>query len=171
MNAINIRRATINDAEKLLDFFKKVGGETDFLMMDENGVNMTIEQEQSHLKRYDDTKYGLYLVVTNENDEIVGQSAITQIYPNRKKAEHVYDFGVVILKNYWGRGIASELMAQLINHARQIGVVRLELHVRVKNTTAIKLYQKFGFRIEGTLKNMAKIDNQYQDEYIMALIF
>lgn len=171
MKNINIRKAVINDAEKLLDFFKQVGSEIDFLMMDENGVGMTTEQEVEHLKQYDNPKYGFYLVATNEVGDIIGQSAITQEYPARKKAEHIYGFGIAILKEYWGLGIATQMMEKLINHAKQIGVARLELHVRTINTSAINLYKKFGFEIEGTLKKCNKVGNEYQDEYIMALIF
>ncbi len=48
------------------------------------------------------------------------------------------------------------MMEKLINHAKQIGVVRLESHVRTINTSAINLYKKFGFEIEGTLKKNGK---------------
>jgi len=171
MKNIQIRKGKLSDAQKLLEFFKKVGVETDFLMMDENGVGMTLEQEIDHLKQYDNPKSGLYLVATNENGEIVGQSAITQDYPTRKKAEHIYSFGIAILKDYWNQGIASQMMEQLINHAKQIGVGRLDLFVITENARAINLYKKFGFEIEGTLKKCNKVGDTYQDEYIMALIF
>ena len=171
MKNIQIRKGKLSDAQKLLEFFKKVGSETDFLMMDENGVGMTTQEEETHLKQYDNPTYGLYLVAVNEHGDIVGQSAITQEYPTRKKAEHIYGFGIAILKEYWNQGIATKMMEQLIDYAKQIGVGRLELHVRTNNTSAINLYKKFGFTTEGTLKKMAKIGNDYQDEFIMALIF
>ena len=171
MKNIQIRRAELSDAPKLLEFFKKVGSETDFLMMDENGVGMTAQEEETHLKQYDNPAYGLYLVAVNEHGDIVGQSAITQEYPTRKKAEHIYGFGIAVLKEYWGMGIATKMMEQLINHAKQIGVGRLDLFVITTNERAINLYKKFGFQIEGALKKCHKIGNDYQDEFIMALIF
>ena len=171
MQNIQIRRGVIGDAPALLEFFKKVGAETDFLMMDENGLGMTVTEETEFLKQYNDPRRGLYLVATNENGDIVGQSAITQDYPDRKKAEHIYGFGIAILKDYWGIGLATKMMEQIINYAKQIGVVRLDLFVITTNDRAIKLYKKFGFEIEGTLKKCHKVGEIYQDEYIMALIF
>lgn len=170
-NQITIRSANVDDAKNILEYLKKVGSETDFLMMDENGCGFTIEQEEDHLRQYENKKFGLYLIATNENNEIVAQSAISQEYPSRKKAEHIYNFGIAVLKEYWGNGIASKMMTDLINYAKKIGVIRLELRVRVDNVIAISLYKKFGFEIEGNIKKMMKIGNQYYDEYIMALIF
>jgi RimJ/RimL family protein N-acetyltransferase len=170
MKNITIRPVKINDTERLLDYFKKVGSETDFLMMDENGVGLTVEQEQEYLKQYENPKSGLYLIAENENNEIVSQSAITQIYPNRVRASHIYLFGISVLKSHWSNGIASKMMTKLIEYAKKIGVARLELKVRIDNDAAISLYKKFGFEVEGNIRKMMRINNQYYDEYIMSLI-
>jgi RimJ/RimL family protein N-acetyltransferase len=171
MDNIKIRQANTGDAENLLNFFRKVGSETDFLTFDGNGVGMKTEQEVEHLKQYDNLKYGFYLVATDEDGNIVGQSAITQDYPKSASSSHIYSLGICILKDYWGMGIASRMMEKLIDHAKDIGVIRLDLFVVTANDRAIKLYKKFGFKIEGTLRKCHKIDNEYEDEYIMALIF
>jgi RimJ/RimL family protein N-acetyltransferase len=171
MKNIQIRKVDISDAPALLDFFKKVGSETDFLMMDENGLGTTVQEEEMHLKQYDNPKRGLYLVAVNENGYIVGQSAISQEHPTCKKADHIYGLGIVILKDYWGQGIATQMMNQLINYAKEIGIGRLDLYVVTTNEKAIGLYKKFGFKVEGTLKKCNKVGDEYQDEHIMALIF
>lgn len=170
MDNIKIRQANIDDAENLLSYFKKVGSETGFLTFDANGVGMTVEEEVEYLKQYNDPKRGVYLVATDENGSIVGQSAITQDYPKSVSSSHIYSLGICILKDYWGMGIASKMMEELINHAKNIGCIRLELHVRTDNHKAIKLYKKFGFEIEGEMKRMMKIGNEYLDEYVMSLI-
>jgi hypothetical protein len=45
-----------------------------------------------------------------------------------------------------------------------------EEFVVTTNDRAIKLYKKFGFEIEGEMKRMMKIGNEYFDEYVMSLI-
>jgi RimJ/RimL family protein N-acetyltransferase len=170
MHNIQIRQANIDDAENLLNYFKKVGSETGFLMVNESGIGLTIEEEIEFLKQYQYPIRGLYILAINDENTIVGQSAITQMYPHREKSSHVYRIGMCVLKDYWGRGIASKMMEELINHAKNIGCIRLELHVRTDNNMAIKLYKKFGFEIEGEMKRMMKIGNEYFDEYIMSLI-
>ena len=47
---------------------------------------------------------------------------------------------------------------------------RLELEVFVDNEPAIRLYEKFGFTIEGTLVDFAFRDGQYVDTYMMARV-
>jgi putative acetyltransferase len=45
---------------------------------------------------------------------------------------------------------------------------RLELQVYTDNERAINLYKKFGFEIEGTLRDYAYGDGHYLDAYEMA---
>jgi putative acetyltransferase len=44
----------------------------------------------------------------------------------------------------------------------------LELEVYTDNEPAVRLYQKFGFEIEGTAIQYAFRDGQYVDLYLMA---
>ncbi len=47
------------------------------------------------------------------------------------------------------RGIGALLLLNLVERARERGVVRLTLEVRVSNQAAQRLYEAFGFRVEG----------------------
>jgi putative acetyltransferase len=50
-----------------------------------------------------------------------------------------------------GRGIGSALLAELIEAADEwLAIKRLELTVFTDNAPAIRLYEKFGFEMEGT---------------------
>ena len=51
-----------------------------------------------------------------------------------------------------------------------LNLVRLELTVYTDNEPAIKLYQKFGFKIEGTLERYAFQEGNYVNAYSMARI-
>ena len=43
-----LRDPTLDDAQEMLDYLKIVGGETDYLLADENGIEgLTLEGEQS----------------------------------------------------------------------------------------------------------------------------
>ncbi|MGC8872876.1 MAG: ribosomal protein S18-alanine N-acetyltransferase [Chloroflexia bacterium] len=50
---------------------------------------------------------------------------------------------------YRRRGIGALLLLNLAERARERGVVRLTLEVRVSNQAAQRLYEAFGFRVEG----------------------
>lgn len=51
--------------------------------------------------------------------------------------------------DYRRRGIGAWLLLNLVERARERGVVRLTLEVRVSNHGAQRLYEAFGFRVEG----------------------
>ena len=48
------------------------------------------------------------------------------------------------------------------------GATRLEALVRVQNERGVAFYKKMGFEIEGTRRNAALINGEYQDEYFIA---
>ena len=54
-------------------------------------------------------------------------------------------FGMVTAESYRGRGIATALVARLLNHARTAGAQTAYLQVEVENTPARCTYSKFGF--------------------------
>ncbi len=61
------------------------------------------------------------------------------------KVAHRAEFGVSVLKAYWGMGIGRALTQACIRCAREAGYVQLELSVVADNARAIALYQHAGF--------------------------
>ena len=49
-----------------------------------------------------------------------------------------------------------------------LNLTRLELEVQVDNEGAIRLYKKFGFEIEGTLREYTFRDGDFVDVHCMA---
>ena len=56
---------------------------------------------------------------------------------------------VVVAKKHRNQGIAGQMLKELIAAGEDALVEAFTLEVRVSNTTAIHLYEKFGFRSEG----------------------
>ena len=61
------------------------------------------------------------------------------------KVAHRAEFGVSILKEYWGLGIGRALMEACIHCAKTAGYAQLELDVVAENARAISMYQTAGF--------------------------
>ena len=59
---------------------------------------------------------------------------------------------IAVEKNYRGKGIGTKLFAEIIRRIKLRGVNGITLEVRVSNTAAIKLYEKFGLRGVGVRK-------------------
>ncbi|EDT82699.1 GnaT-family acetyltransferase [Clostridium botulinum NCTC 2916] len=68
-------------------------------------------------------------------------------------------------------GIGKNLMKSGIEWAKENGIFRITLEVDINNYRAISLYLKFGFEIEGTLRNDKMLsDGSYTSGYAMALL-
>jgi putative acetyltransferase len=76
---------------------------------------------------------------------------------------------MAVRDDFQGKGIGSALMVSAIELAdRWLNLRRLELKVFDDNEPAIALYKKFGFEIEGTLRDFAFRDGRYADVLAMA---
>ena len=85
--------------------------------------------------------------------------------------KHIAQFGMMIFKAYWGNGLGKELLKIQDEHAKRLGILRIEAHVRVKNEHGVRLYTKAGFSIEGTRKSEALIDGEMHASYFIAKCF
>ena len=63
----------------------------------------------------------------------------------KDKVRHRAEFGISVLKEYWGLGIGRALLEACIKCAKEAGYAQLELTVVAENARAIALYQKAGF--------------------------
>jgi ribosomal-protein-alanine N-acetyltransferase len=64
-----------------------------------------------------------------------------------------------------GKGIAKALLEQTLSYAKNHGITRIVLEVRVSNAPAIGLYEGFGFEIIGTRKGLYEFPRE--DAHIM----
>ncbi|MCE4600125.1 MAG: GNAT family N-acetyltransferase [Desulfurococcales archaeon] len=74
---------------------------------------------------------------------------------------------IAVLREYRGRGIGSALLSETINAVRDYYKAdSLFLEVRVSNTPAIRLYEKFGFRV---VRRIPFYYRDGEDAYVMVL--
>jgi L-phenylalanine/L-methionine N-acetyltransferase len=107
------------------------------------------------------------VAVLKENGKVVGNIGL---HPTkRERRAHVGQIGMMVHDDYQGQGIGSKLLATAIELGeRWLNYRRIELEVYTDNEPAIRLYQKFGFVIEGTMRQFAFRDGVYVDAYMMA---
>lgn len=104
--------------------------------------------------------YCLYLVAEKE-DKIVGCAGLTAL-DNEGDIDKV-----MVCEECRGQGVASYLMEELLAEGRKRGVQEFTLEVRVSNTPAIRLYEKYGFASEGIRPRF--YDKPVEDAMIMWL--
>ena len=147
---IKIREIEVEDYKELLDFMKKVKGETNFLLGYPNEIKMSYEDEKEYIKKVKSSETSNYFVVMKNNKMIgcIGFNGNTA-----RKMKHYGTIGISVLKEYWGRGIATALLEKLISWSKEKGIKKINLDVFENNERAIKLYEKFGFKLEGCIED------------------
>ncbi|HZS76050.1 MAG TPA: GNAT family N-acetyltransferase [Ktedonobacteraceae bacterium] len=164
---LTLRRAEPEDAEKLLAYIEQVASESENLTFGPGEFGISLEQERAFLQQGAQSPTSLYLLAEVE-DEIAG--TLTFSTGNRPRTRHAGEFGMSVLRKYWGFSIGSRMLAYLIDWARQTGIIRkINLRVRVDNLPAIHLYEKFGFFQEGCITREFYLHGQFVDVYVMGL--
>jgi ribosomal protein S18 acetylase RimI-like enzyme len=79
--------------------------------------------------------------------------------------------GMGVISEYRGRGIGRALMDATLQAAKARGISRVELTVRVDNEPAKRLYESFGFEVEGKCRRHMRVAGEYKDSYLMALVY
>lgn len=161
---IIMRVAQPSDARALIGLAEQVGSETPYLTIDEQGLNLTVDEEVKIINSYLDSQTSL-LMVLEADEQIIGIANVSTIDDN--KQAHVAELGISIIEEYWGYGLATQLMEALMEFVAHTPLKVLTLEVVSENVRAIGLYEKFGFNIVGKLSKRIKADCTYYDSYIM----
>ncbi|MCR5831109.1 MAG: ribosomal protein S18-alanine N-acetyltransferase [Lachnospiraceae bacterium] len=87
--------------------------------------------------------YVVAVEATDDKEEIVGAAGVRNIVGTGEITN------VMILPGYRGRGIARQMLTDLLEVGRELGASDFTLEVRAGNEPAIKLYEGLGFESEG----------------------
>lgn len=165
MQDIIIRETLPEDAEKVIEYLKRIGEETDNLTFGKEGLPITVEQEQEYLAQAHDSGSSVHYSAW-KNGEMIGDASLSG-FPRRMR--HRAELGIAVVRAEWNQGIGSMLLRKLIAYARQNEIEMLDLEVRSDNAAAIHIYEKFGFQRIGTLPAYFKIGDAYFDFEVMCL--
>lgn len=79
-------------------------------------------------------------IVSSDGDEVIGYGGVTV-------AADCADLGTIaVTEPYRNSGVATAIMDELLSVAKQMGVKKIFLEVRVSNAAAMSLYLKHGFK-------------------------
>ena len=162
---IGITRVEESDAEEIVDISIEMGKESDNLTFGQDDFYFNCEQEKNYISGFKNRENCLYAKAVL-NGKIIGTLNFSA--PSRKRVAHRGMLGLTILKKYWGLGVGSNLMEyflQWVLKNRQIS--KIDLEVKEDNVRAIKLYLKYGFKIEGRITKGILIDSKFYDIYYM----
>ncbi|WP_371684092.1 N-acetyltransferase family protein [Rummeliibacillus sp. TYF005] len=160
-----IRSAVHEDANDLSEIRLQIDGETENLDREKGEAFIDVQGFEQLIQTDTESKKNRFLVAVID-DKIVGFS---RCEGNRlKRFAHKVEFGVCVLKDYWGYGIGKNLLKESIRWADANEVKKITLNVLETNEKAIQLYEKFGFKKEGILENDKVLsDGKYYNTVVM----
>jgi len=164
MSNIQIRQITENDIEGFYACLDAVARERKYL-----GLTKALPLENMRKWLTKAMERGEIRLIALDGSRIVGWCDIGT--SEREGFTHAGRLGMGVLKEYRGQGIGSQLLEEGLSEARDRGLERVELDVYASNTPAIHLYEKFEFMIEGRKRKARKLDGNYEDLIVMAILF
>lgn len=161
-----IRKVITRDAEQLIRHKEIVTKENpDTLATPVEDHQLTVSEQE---KLIEETGAEDLVLVAEADGRIVGLINLFQL--DRKKFEHVCQFGISVQKAYSDHGIGGALVERVIEHAQNSKVLeKIILDVFSNNGPAIAFYENFGFQTEGRQVNQVKLEGGYTDLIQMAL--
>lgn len=167
MNKIKLRALTSSDIPSTLawnnqdDIKQKYAG---------HPFSVNIEMETDWYERIlrsnlPTTVFGIELV---EEKKLIGITILKNITLIHRKAEFSIFIGD---KDERGKGYSTIAANKTLAFGfNKLGLNRIYLNVQKNNESAIKLYKKIGFNIEGEIRESVFKDGQFYDEYIMSIL-
>ncbi len=159
VTSVTIRHADPGDAEALQAIFsgpRVVAGT----------LQLPFPSVESWRKRLAEPMDGSHTLVACAGDEVVGWIIVMTVKNPRRR--HVGQIAMAVRDDWQGRGVGTTLLGAAIELAEGwLNLERIELDVYTDNDPGIRLYQRFGFEIEGRLRRYAFRDGRYADVYAM----
>ena len=163
-----LRNGDAADGAAVFDLFNKTHEETDYLLSYPDESTYDPEQEAKYLEKKAESDRDIEIVAVID-DKIAGMAGIEQVGAKFKVA-HRAEFGVSVLREYWGLGLGSALTAACIKCAKDAGYEQLELNAVADNKRALSMYKRAGFVEFGrNTKGFRSRSGKYQELVYMLL--
>ena len=138
-----LRNGEAADGAAVLENFNQTHAETDYLLTYPDENRFDAEQEGRFLARKTESPREIELLAVVDG-KVVGTAGVDAV-GSKYKVAHRAEFGISVLKEYWGLGIGRAMTEACIQCARDAGYVQLELSVVADNARAVAMYQRAGF--------------------------
>jgi [ribosomal protein S5]-alanine N-acetyltransferase len=128
----------------------------------------TLENLKTYVsERLSNPNVVFFAICSNDTQEHIGNVKIDF----HDKNSNVSELGLLIgNKSYWGKGVGYEACKLAMQYGfSQIKLRKIFLAVYENNPNAKKLYEKLGFKLEGTLRKHVAVNGVFYDKYLMGI--
>jgi RimJ/RimL family protein N-acetyltransferase len=153
-----IKSATYKDLDAIHEYLNyffslKIEG----ISLRPNGI--TKEETKQYLPETSINKDKLCLIALKDQ-AVVG--CLTFSRHKKIEYQHCGEFGMTVHPEFWNKGIGTGLMNELEAWCLKNSFLKIELGVWSNNITAIRLYEKYNYKVEGVRKkSIIRNDNAY----------
>ena len=159
--SLQIRRAEPSDAETIYEIYQNPRAVWGTFQL----PFPSLEEWKRRLSQPPD---GAYFLVAVADAKAIGMLGL-HTAPSQPRRRHAATLGMAVHDGWHGRGVGTALIRAAVDLADNwLNLHRLELEVYTDNEPAVRLYQRHGFVIEGTLKDFAFRNGAYVDAFTMA---
>ncbi|UFU00656.1 GNAT family N-acetyltransferase [Radiobacillus kanasensis] len=171
-NKIYLRSFTKEDAPFLLKlelenqaFFEKysMARMEDFYTLDGQKERINYKRE----KQIEDQEY-FYGIFLQENDELIGVINLFQVMRGSLQSAFI---GYFLDKAHNGKGYTTEAVQLITENAfQELKLHRIEAGVMPHNIGSIRVLEKSGYHKEGIARSNVKINENWEDHQVLAII-
>lgn len=117
---------------------------------------------------YSDNTREWFVIVVKENDRVIGEAGLLRMFP----AWRTTDISIIIgEKDAWGKGYGTEAILLLLDYAfRYLNFHRVAIGVVGFNKSAIRFWEKVGFKKEGIQRDGYYYNHKYYDFVMMSIL-
>jgi putative acetyltransferase len=160
IEGLKIRRAEPDDYLAVYEMFSSP-------KVYEGTLQVPYPSKEYWRRRISENPESAHYLVAIVDDRVVGMASV-DTFPHKPRRRHVGVIGISVHEEWQGKGVGATLMRALLDLSDNwLNLTRLELEVYADNQAAIHLYERFGFEVEGTLRQHAFRDGQYIDSKVM----
>jgi len=162
---ITIRRATTDDAEALQRYLAALTSEH-LPTLFERTRAPTTDEERAYLADLERKPGSFALIALAPDCDVVGMLDVHR--HERAQMAHGAAFGMSVAAAARNQGVGGRLLEVMLEELRREGVVRrIELEVFATNP-AVRLYERFGFAVEGRRQGAVVVGVQAIDLLLMS---
>ncbi len=161
---VTLRAATEDDAFGVLLLIDAVAHERVYLLNTE--AYWGVEGQRDWIRAVHRTG-GAMLVAEAPEGEVVAWADLAR--PHALLARHTATLGTGVRADWRDVGLGRALLREITGMAHELGIEKLELHVRSTNARAIHVYESLGWQHEGVGHRSYKQDGVYEDRIQMGL--
>ena len=163
-----IREARPDDADWYLELVRALVAEPDPQTPLRPDELFRTRDEQAALFGGAAARGDLFLIAEMNGDR-VGEVNLRR--GSRAAFKHSAVLGISVAREWRNQRIGSALMQSALDWAKAKGALRrIELYVFATNAPAIRLYERFGFTLEGRRKEAVRMGDVLIDDLLMACL-